>query len=119
MKIKAYRWTRLTNALNLIKGTKPKHTTYWITDKEESRPYAEVEKWNDKNEEGAIVEAILDFSHTQVYHIAPSEWIGFNTRQQKALLGRAWIFETETFKVIILPKERQDAITEPKLVEIV
>ncbi len=119
MKIKAYRWTRLTSALSLIKWTQAKHTTYWVTDKEESRPYAEVEKWEDKNEEWAIIEATLDFPHSQVYYISPSEWKWFNLREKKILLGRTGIFETEKFKVIILSKERQSSVTEPKLIEIV
>jgi hypothetical protein len=50
MKIKAYRGTRLSSALQLLEGKIPHKTSYWITDKEESRPYANVEKWNDKNE---------------------------------------------------------------------
>jgi hypothetical protein len=50
MKIKAYRGTRLSSALQLLEGKMPNKTSYWITDKEESRPYANVEKWNDKDE---------------------------------------------------------------------
>lgn len=119
MKIKAYRGTRLSRALQMLEGKIPKKTSYWITDKDESRPYANVEKWNDKDEKWAILEATLEFHHSHIYYIPASEWISFEEKWIKNLLGRTGIYETEHFQVIIIPKENTESIKEAKIVEIV
>ncbi len=119
MKIKAYHWTNLSEALRFVERKYPKRYSYWITDVREAMPYAEVKKWDDRDEKWAILEAIINIPNWHKTYIQPTDWSAFEKNKWQILQNKTGIYQTEKFQVLILPPAELSNITDPKIVTIV
>ena len=61
MKYKAWRGTKLSEAVKILENKFPHKYLYRITNIEEAKDYALVSKWDDRSSKGAVIEAEISF----------------------------------------------------------
>ena len=120
MKLKAYRWTKLSEALNIMQKKKSRKYSYRITDKEEANIYAWWSKWFDKYTKAAIIEAEIDIPKDVLRTITPQEYEELHEKKSKRLKNKIGVYKVgNAFSLILISPQQMDKIKNPKIVSVI
>lgn len=105
LKKKIYRGTKLSEWLKYLDGNPPKKMSFWITDFNEAKSYAMINKLNDRWYHGAIIEWELEITESNIKNLTNSEYALFQEEKwQWILKNKIGKYDLWLFQIYILPK---------------
>lgn len=117
---KVYRWTKLSEWLRIIDNQLPKKYLYRISDKQEARSYALANKLEDAQARWSLVEARLNMSWIDLYHLTNEEYQQlFTWKESKITHWKVSVKDFWVFQIFLVPPKFQHIIKQPKIIEVV
>lgn len=118
MTSKAYRGTKLSEAIQMMMWNAPKKYLYRITSKDEARWYADLAWLKDRSWKAAILSATIDADQQEMKHMSAQDRWDHYDHKKKILQWKIWYYETHNFTIYIVPPTVHWAIHSPVIEDV-
>ena len=99
-------------------GHMPEKYSYRITDPGEALGYADIASTKDRSMKWAVISADLDLSEDEQHHMSIQDRNNHDKNKKKILNGKAGIYTTQDFKIILLPPHMSSSMHSPKIEQV-
>lgn len=119
MKSKIYRWTKLSEAITLMKLKPLKKFLYWVSDISESESYANMAKRDDKYNKWTIIEAELSIPEKYITQISSNEIDTLYDTKNTLYKSSIGEYKTKSFNIFLIPPKFHKHLHNFKITKIV